>query len=77
MVVGAAWAWVGGADRHGGMARWRSMWWITKLARLAVVGFNIVVVNEIDSFFVFFFFFFLSMIMWWLFLVDVVVGGGF
>ena len=57
MVVGAAWAWVGGADRHGGMARWRSMWWITKLARLAVVGFNIVVVNEIDSFFVFFFFF--------------------
>ena len=76
MVVGAAWAWVGGADRHGGMARWRSMWWITKLARLAVVGFNIVVVNEIDSFLVFFFFF-LSVIMWWLFLVDVVVGGGF
>ena len=60
MVVVAAWAWVGGADRHGGMARWRSMRWITKLARLAVVGFNIVVVNEIDSFFVLVGFFFFS-----------------
>ena len=71
-----AWVWVNGVDRCGGMARWRSMWWVSRLARSAVVGFNIVLVSKIDSFFVFFFFF-LLVIMWWLFLVDVVVVGGF
>ena len=50
-----AWVWVNGVDRCGGMARWRSMWWVSRLARLAVVGFSIVVVSKIDSFFVFFF----------------------
>ena len=49
----------GFADRCGGMARWRSTWWVS---RLAMVGFSVVVVSEIDSFFVcvyicFFFFF--------------------
>ena len=29
----------GFADRHGGMARWRSMWWVSILVRLVVVGF--------------------------------------
>ena len=52
----------GFADRRGGMARWRSTWWVSRLARLAMVGFSVVVVSEIDSFFVcvyicFFFFF--------------------
>ena len=70
-----AWVWVNGVDRCGGMARWRSMWWVSRLARLAVVGFSIVVVSKIDSFFVFFFS--LLVIMWWLFIVDVVVVGGF
>ena len=50
-----AWVWVNGVDRCGGMARWRSMWWVSRLARLAVVGFSIVVVSKIDNFFVFFF----------------------
>ena len=44
------------------MARWRSMWWVSRLARSAVVGFSIVLVSKIDSFFVFFFFF----SSWWL-----------
>ena len=52
-----AWVWVNGIDRCGGMARWRSMWWVSRLARSAVVGFSIVLVSKIDSFFVFFFFF--------------------
>ena len=67
----------GFADRRGGMARWRSTWWVSRLARLAMVGFSVVVVSEIDSFFVcvyicFFFFFFLcgdSFLWMWLWLV--------
>ena len=51
-----SWVWVGGADQRGGMARWRSMWWVSRSARLAVVGFSVVVVCEIDNFFVCFFF---------------------
>ena len=64
----AAWVWVGGASRRGGMARWRSTWWVSRSVRSTMVGFSVVVVGEIDSFFV---------IIWWLFLVDVVVVGGF
>ena len=46
----------GFADWHGGMARWRSAWWVSRLARSAVVGFQIDeigggVVGKIDSFF--------------------------
>ena len=54
-----SWVWVGGADQRGGMARWRSMWWVS---RSTVVGFSVVVVCEIDNFFVCFFF--LLVIMW-------------
>ena len=76
----------GFADRRGGMARWRLMWWVSRLARLAMVGFSVVVVSEIDSFFVcvcvcvFFFFFSLSLygdsFLWmWLWLVVGLVVG--